>query len=156
MFGPGLALRGPEGPVSMHKAIDVLQKESKISFNFFMLSLLCFHVSSFLLVWIYYPGLIAVVVNIVLVVFLVLFVANGLDIWKKLYVPDLVAVTGQFYDFSTYEKMPDLEKISRQQENQQQQQKILNPTQSPQRESLSAFAIFDVAILENIKSLFRK
>jgi len=159
MFGPGLALRGPEGPVSMHKAIEVLQKESKTTFAFFMLGLLCFNISSFLLVWIYYPGFIAIVVNIVLLVFLFMFVTNGLDILKKLYVPDVVAVTGQFSDFSAYEKMPDLDKITRKQE-QQIQEKRLNlqpasdvPQQRPEEQS--AFSIFDVGLFSPIKNMFK-
>lgn len=28
MFGPGLALRGSEGAISMHKAVDNMKKES--------------------------------------------------------------------------------------------------------------------------------
>lgn len=28
MLGPGLALRGSEGPVSMHKAVDTMKEES--------------------------------------------------------------------------------------------------------------------------------
>jgi hypothetical protein len=154
MFGPGLALRGPEGPASMHKAIEVLQKESKVCFVFFMLSLLAFHISSFLLVWIYYPGLIAFVVNVVLLAFLIVFVTSGLDIFKKLYVPDNTAVTGQFVDFSTYDRMPDLEKISRQQELQQQHEKLAAPQAVGATPADAGWGGFDLGVLSNIKNIF--
>lgn len=32
MFGPGLALRGKDGPESMHKAVDNMKEESKHCF----------------------------------------------------------------------------------------------------------------------------
>ncbi len=142
----------------MHKAIEVLQKESKTTFAFFMLSLFCFHISSFLLVWIYYPGFIAVVVNMVLLVFLFMFVTNGYDILKKLYVPDVVAVTGQFSDFSAYEKMPDLEKMSRQQELQLQSQKLVEPQPqsaaiTPGKEEATGF---DFGLFSAIKNVFQQ
>lgn len=37
MLGPGLALRGPEGPSSVHKAVDTMKDESVMCFSFFML-----------------------------------------------------------------------------------------------------------------------
>ena len=36
MLGPGLALRGGEGAVSMHKAVENMKKESETCFKFFM------------------------------------------------------------------------------------------------------------------------
>ncbi len=141
----------------MHKAIEVLQKESKVSFTYFMLSLLAFYISSFLLVWIYYPGIIALVVNLVLLVFLVMFIMSGADILKKLYVPDLVAVTGQFADFSTYEQMPDLDKFSHRQEAQMQRQQLVDPAASPSKqETPSAFALFDLGLVAAVKNMLKK
>jgi hypothetical protein len=80
MLGPGLALRGSEGALSMHKAVDTMKDESTNCFYFFMLQLLFFHISSFLLMWMIYSASIAIVVNIVLLIFLVVFVINGFDI----------------------------------------------------------------------------
>jgi hypothetical protein len=50
--------------------------------------------------WLYYPGKVAIIINIILVVFLVIFIKNGYEIFDKLYVKDAEAVTGQFKDFS--------------------------------------------------------
>ena len=111
MFGPGLALRGGEGAVSMHKAVDNMKKESTNCFMFFILQLLFFHMSSFLLMWLYYPVKVALLINVILLVFLVLFVKNGYEIFTKLYVKDEDAVTGQFKDFAQYENMYDLDRI---------------------------------------------
>lgn len=109
MFGPGLALRGGEGALSMHKAVDNMKKESTHCFTFFILQLLFFHVSSFLLMWLYYPTKVAFIINLILMVFLFLFVKNGKEIYDKLYVRDEEAVTGQFKDFAQYENMYDLD-----------------------------------------------
>ena len=110
MLGPGLALRGGEGAASMHKAVDNMKLESKQCFIFFMLQLLCFHMSSFLLMWTIYSKPVALFVNIILGVFLFLFVWNGKDIYDKLAVGDDEAVSGKFTNFAQYEGMQDLDK----------------------------------------------
>ena len=94
MLGPGLALRGPEGPSSVHKAVDTMKEESVMCFNFFMLQLLFFHLSSFMLMWMLYPIKVALVVNVVLLFFLLLFVKNGFEIWTQLYIGEDEAVSG--------------------------------------------------------------
>ena len=94
MFGPGLALRGGEGALSMHKAVDNMKAESNQCFIFFILQLFFFHVSSFLLMWLYYPVKVAICINIVLLIFLIVFIKNGWDIVDKLYVKEDEAVTG--------------------------------------------------------------
>jgi hypothetical protein len=80
MMGPGLALRGAEGAKSMHKAVDTMKEESTQCFYFFVGQLLFFHVSSFLLMWVLYSPRVAAMVNVVLLLFLILFIINGLDI----------------------------------------------------------------------------
>lgn len=55
--------------------------------------------SSFLLMWIYYRFLVALVINIILGLFLFVFVRNGYDIMKDLYVDDAQAVSGKFKSF---------------------------------------------------------
>ena len=77
-----------------------------------------------------------------------------MDILKKLYVSDITAVTGQFSDFSTYDKMPDLEKISRQQENQMQAQKLVTPQVA--ESNGGAFSMFDFGVISAMKNIFSK
>jgi len=110
MLGPGLALRGGEGANSMHKAVENMKSESKHCFYFFMLQLLFFHMSSFLLMWTLYSKPVALVINIILGVFLLLFIWNGKDIYDKLAVSDSEAVSGKFTNFAQYEGMEDLDK----------------------------------------------
>ena len=96
MLGPGLALRGPAGPASMHKAVDTMKSESITCFTFFMLQLLFFHLTSFLMMWMIYPTRVAIVVNIVLGIFLLVFISNGYSLVSALYVDEKDAVSGQF------------------------------------------------------------
>lgn len=77
MFGPGLALRGPEGADSMHKAVDIMQEYSRSSFNVFLAGLVFFHISSLLLMWIGQLLFVSLVTNAILGSFLVLFFKNG-------------------------------------------------------------------------------
>jgi hypothetical protein len=96
MLGPGLALRGSEGAGSVHKAVDVMKSESVNCFNFFILQLLMFHISSFLLMWVLYTSRVAMFVNVILLIFLVVFVVNGYDIYKKLHIREDEAISGRF------------------------------------------------------------
>tara|TARA_B110000285_G_C15098680_1_gene603641 strand:- start:1458 stop:1874 length:417 start_codon:yes stop_codon:yes gene_type:complete len=80
MLGPGLALRGQDGANSMHKAVDLMKAESINCFYFFISQLLFFHISSFLLMWLLYTAQVALVVSMVLLVFLIIFIINGIDI----------------------------------------------------------------------------
>jgi hypothetical protein len=95
MFGQGKALRG-EGSDSMEIAIEHMKEKSFSCFKFFMCELFFFHVSSFLLMWIYYKFIVALVVNIILMLFLLLFVRNGTEIIQELYVKEDDAVSGKF------------------------------------------------------------
>ena len=78
----------------MHKAVENMKKESTQCFMFFILQLLFFHISSFLLMWLYYPVKVAILINIILGAFLIVFVKNGLDIYSKLHVSDTDAISG--------------------------------------------------------------
>jgi len=49
--------------------------------------------------WIYYRFLVALVINIILGLFLMLFIRNGYDIVKELYVDESQAVSGKFNTF---------------------------------------------------------
>jgi hypothetical protein len=94
MFGPGLALRGPNGADSMHKAVANMESESTICFKYFILQLLFFHLSSFLLMWMLYPVKVAIFINVILGVFLLVFIKNGIEIFNKLHVTHDDATTG--------------------------------------------------------------
>jgi hypothetical protein len=78
----------------MHKAVNVMKGESVFCFNIFATMLFFFHLSSFMMMWILYEKTVAIAVNIVLLVFFILFVKNGIDITSKLHVKDEDAVTG--------------------------------------------------------------
>ena len=57
-----------------------------------------------MLLWYLYPPKVAMVVNIVLLVFLVVFTLNGVDIFQRLYVSEDDAVSGKFGNFAnTYQ-----------------------------------------------------
>jgi hypothetical protein len=57
-------------------------------------------VSSFLLMWLYYPIKVAILINLILLAFLLVFVKNGWEIYSRLYVKDDEAISGQFKDFA--------------------------------------------------------
>mmetsp|Transcript_15 Transcript_15/g.28 ORF Transcript_15/g.28 Transcript_15/m.28 type:complete len:81 (-) Transcript_15:947-1189(-) len=80
----------------MHKAVETMKEESINCFYYFILQLLFFHVSSFLLMWILYTPRVAIVVNVVLLIFLILFIINGADIFQSLHVSESDAVSGKF------------------------------------------------------------
>ena len=82
MFGQGRALRG-EGLEAIDTAIEQLKSKSFACFRYFMFELLFFHVSSFLLMWIYYRFVVALVINVILGAFLLLFVRNGVEIMRS-------------------------------------------------------------------------
>jgi hypothetical protein len=109
MFGQGRALRG-EGLEAVDTAIEHLKGKSFACFRYFMLELLFFHVSSFLLMWIYYRFLVALVINIILGAFLLLFIRNGLDIVTQLHVDETEAVSGKFISFADNIVGGDLDK----------------------------------------------
>ena len=94
-------------------AIEHLKAKSFSCFRYFMLELLFFHVSSFLLMWIYYRFIVALVINVILGAFLLLFVRNGLDIVTQLHVDEAEAVTGKFKNFGDNLVSGDLDKRRR-------------------------------------------
>ena len=94
----------------MHKAVENMKKESQTCFIFFMLQLFCFHMSSFLLMWTLYSKPVAMIINIILGVFLFLFIYNGKDIYDKLALDESETVSGKFTNFAQYEGMEDLDK----------------------------------------------
>ena len=92
----------------MHKAVDGMKIESKYCFNFFMLQLFFFHISSFLLMWVLYDHKVAIFVNFILGIFLIAFIKNGYDIYDNLALDEKEAVTGVFSNFEQFEGLDDL------------------------------------------------
>ena len=103
-----MALRGGDGANSMHKAVNNMRFESKQCFNFFMLQILFFLISSLTMMWVLYDKKVASVINVILMVFLIAFIKNGYDIYDTLAVDEKDAVTGVFQNFEQYEGMGDL------------------------------------------------
>lgn len=54
------------------------------------------------MMWCLYTKYVAIVVNVVLFIFLILFACNGYDIYKKLHLSESEAISGRFQDFSQY------------------------------------------------------
>ena len=61
-----------------------------------MMELIFFHISSLLAMWIFYKFIVAFIVNIILGLFLLLFLRNAWEIIDELYVEDEDAITGIF------------------------------------------------------------
>jgi hypothetical protein len=59
--------------------------------------------------WVLYSRLVAMVVNVVLLVFLVIFIVNGIDIMNQLHITEEEAVSGRFQDFNKYQNISDLD-----------------------------------------------
>ena len=59
--------------------------------------------------WVLYSSQTAIVVNIILAIFLMLFFKNGLEIYNSLAVKDEEAVSGKFTNFAQYENMNELD-----------------------------------------------
>ena len=50
--------------------------------------------------WLYYPFKVAILINMILLVFLLIFIKNGWEIYNRLHVRDDEAISGQFKDFA--------------------------------------------------------
>jgi hypothetical protein len=59
--------------------------------------------------WVLYSSQTAIVVNIILAIFLILFFKNGMEIYNSLAVKDEEAVSGKFTNFAQYENMNELD-----------------------------------------------
>eukprot|EP00928_Gymnodinium_smaydae_P049024 TRINITY_DN32868_c0_g1_i1.p1 TRINITY_DN32868_c0_g1~~TRINITY_DN32868_c0_g1_i1.p1 ORF type:complete len:222 (-),score=48.29 TRINITY_DN32868_c0_g1_i1:61-726(-) len=53
IWGPGMALRGPDGMDSFHQVINFLKEEQNTVYNSFMVSVFCYFGSTCCLVWVY-------------------------------------------------------------------------------------------------------
>ena len=94
IFGQERALMGDgDANDSMDRAIEMLKNKSYQCFYLFTTQLVCFHLSSFMLMWILYPPLVALFINAILAYFLYLFITNGLDVFRQLFVDEKEATS---------------------------------------------------------------
>eukprot|EP00741_Cyanophora_paradoxa_P007412 tig00001128_g7171.t1 len=93
MFGPGLALRGPDG--SMHRAVDGMNYERNWTFKFFCAGMVSFHISGISLAWLKFQWPEATIVSLALLIFLYAFFHYGKRIHQRFEIPDQLLVTGQ-------------------------------------------------------------
>jgi hypothetical protein len=73
---------------SMDTAIDTVKYRSMQCFWFFIVQLVTFSLSSFLLVWVLYDILVALVVSFVLICFFIMFMQNGFELYNLLHIKD--------------------------------------------------------------------
>lgn len=101
MMGPGLALRGPDG--SMHRAVDGLMMEYRVTFLFFGLGLIAFHLSALLFAWLEFSPFVAMAMTVALVMFIYGMFRYTLRIYNKFQLPPELMVTGRFNEDGTAE-----------------------------------------------------
>ena len=57
---------------------------------------MCFHLSSFMLMWVLYDAPVAIAINIILAIFLYFFISNGMELLDLLYITDDQATSNSF------------------------------------------------------------
>lgn len=119
-----------------------MKAESANCFMFFILQLFFFHLSSFLLMWTLYSTFTAIVINIILLVFLALFIYNGFEIYSQLHVSDQEAVQGRFSNFGQEQSAISEQSDQPQQLRPHQQPKIQNNKQAVQPQPDSGESVF--------------
>jgi len=94
MLGPGLALRGPDG--SMHRAVDGLMLEYRLTFLFFTAGLVAFHVSALLFAWLEFSWPVALAMTLALVLFIYGMYRYWLRIYSRFALSSERMITGKF------------------------------------------------------------
>jgi len=103
MLGPGLALRGPDG--SMHRAVDGLMLEYRLTFLFFTAGLVAFHVSALLFAWLEFSWPVALAMTLALVLFIYGMYRYWLRIYSRFALSSERMITGKF-EFGTQSAGP--------------------------------------------------
>lgn len=109
MWGPGLALRGPDGTRSVHAAVDSLKSEQVVVFSMFLGGLSCFFLANILLLWCYFEEWVALSSSLFLGGFVVLVLFYSLKLTQQLRVSDAEAVSGNIEALKAYENIGDLD-----------------------------------------------
>lgn len=94
MLGPGLALRGPDG--SMHRAVDGLMLEYRLTFLFFTMGLVAFHVSALLFAWLEFSWPVALAMTLALIMFIYGMWRYFNRIYKRFALDSDRMITGKF------------------------------------------------------------
>lgn len=94
MLGPGLALRGPDG--SMHRAVDGLMLEYRLTFVFFTLGLIMFHISALLFAWLEFSWPVALAMTLALIMFIWGMYKYGMRIYRRFALTGDGFITGKF------------------------------------------------------------
>ena len=94
MLGPGLALRGPDG--SMHRAVDGLMLEYRLTFLFFVMGLIAFHLSALLFAWLEFSWPVALAMTVALVTFIYGMLRYFRRIYKRFSLDREHMITGKF------------------------------------------------------------
>ena len=94
MLGPGLALRGPDG--SMHRAVDGLMLEYRLTFVFFTMGLVAFHISALLFAWLEFSWPVALAMTLALVMFIWGMYKYGMRIYRRFALTGDGFITGKF------------------------------------------------------------
>lgn len=130
MWGPGLALRGPDGTRSVHAAVESLKSEQVIIFSMFLGGLSCFFASNILLLWCYFEEWVALSASLFLGAFVLLVLYYSIALTLKLRVSDSEAVSGNIEALKAYEDIGDLDSSYR--EEPDQKTEFFFPTATPQ------------------------
>ena len=94
MLGPGLALRGPDG--SMHRAVDGLMLEYRLTFLFFTAGLVMFHISALLFAWLEFSWPVALAMTLALIMFIWGMYKYGMRIYRRFALTGDGFITGKF------------------------------------------------------------
>jgi len=94
MLGPGLALRGPDG--SMHRAVDGLMLEYRLTFLFFTAGLVMFHISALLFAWLEFSWPVALAMTLALLMFIYGMYRYWLRIYTRFALSSDRMITGKF------------------------------------------------------------
>lgn len=109
MWGPGLALRGPDGVRSVNAAVENLKAEQGTVFAMFVAGLSCFFVSNILLLWCYFEEWVAFASSFFLGGFVLVIAYYTLTLTLQLRVSDSDAVEGNIDALKAYENIADLD-----------------------------------------------
>ena len=94
MLGPGLALRGPDG--SMHRAVDGLMLEYRLTFVFFSMGLVAFHLSALIFAWLEFSMPVALAMTMALLMFVYGMFRYAVRIYMRFALSTDRMVTGKF------------------------------------------------------------
>lgn len=102
MLGPGLALRGPDG--AMHRAVDEMMEEYRLTFFFFGLGLIALYAATILYAWVMFLWPPALLMSFSLAGWMYLTYHYFVRIYTRFKIPPQLMITGRFdTDSSLYE-----------------------------------------------------